>query len=168
MLKIIIFSKPIHSGKSSALLYWLNQQKKSSGILMPEVNGLKQFYDISKAKYFEAEIAEIKTCSSQTQTIGKYHFSNTSFIKANQIVIDAFQNEKSIIIIDEIGKLELREEGFFESLQSILQSSSPKKNLSLLLVVRDSLLDEVNQFFHIKEFKLIHSIDELNELLNYS
>ncbi|MBS4042280.1 MAG: hypothetical protein KGZ59_00490 [Chitinophagaceae bacterium] len=161
MLNIIIFSKPIHSGKTTELLNWVKGEKECYGVLMPELKSRKYFYNINDETYFEADIINKETSSIKTQIIGKYCFNDASFKKANQIIIEAFQQEKSFIVIDEIGKLELRQEGFFECLQTIFQSSS-KKNLSLLLVVRDTLLDEVNQFFQINEFKLIHSIDELN------
>ena len=165
MLNIIIFSKPIHSGKSTSLLNFTNQHKDVSGILMPVVNGKKSFYDITHNTYFEAEVCDTESFYSKTQIIGKYCFIDAAFKKANEIIIEAFQNDKSFIIIDEIGKLELRNEGLNASLQFILQSSSPKKNLSLLLVVRDRLLDEVIQFFQIKHYHVIHHAEELNEYL---
>ena len=165
MLNIIIFCKPIHSGKSTALLNWTKQQQNCYGILMPEIKGLKSFYAINNQEYFEAEVFENNKDTIKTQIIGKYIFNSGSFNKANKIIIDAYQKENDFIIIDEIGRLELMQKGFFESLQFILQSSSPKKNLSLLLVVRDTLLNEVVIFFQIKKYQLIHQLNEIEKLI---
>ena len=151
-MSIYIFSKPIHSGKTTALLQW-SKHKNCAGILMPDINGSKKFYDIETEKYFDAE------CNSDNAEnltiIGKYRFDNKAFDKANAIIIAAIAKPVDYFVIDEIGKLELDKKGFYPALISLLQAQQQLQfNVNILLVVRDSLLQEVVSFFSIEKFKV--------------
>jgi nucleoside-triphosphatase len=158
MKNIIIFSKPIHSGKTTSLMHWCKEKKNVKGILMPEVNGTKYFYDIEQKEYFNAEFLNDPKLDDDLQIIGKYHFSNAAFKKANEIIIHALNKKNDLIIIDEIGKLELQEKGFHSSLKSILKLSS---DINLLIVVRDTLIKEVTDFYQISHYRIISALDEI-------
>ncbi|MFC1718092.1 nucleoside-triphosphatase, partial [Candidatus Poribacteria bacterium] len=54
-----------------------------------------------------------------------------------------------VIIIDEIGHLELREQGFAPGLRSVLERHS----CLIVLVVRESLLSDVVSCFGIRSYK---------------
>ena len=41
-MSIFIFSRPVHSGKTTELLHWCNQQKNIMGIAMPDINGSRK------------------------------------------------------------------------------------------------------------------------------
>lgn len=159
MQNIFIFSKPIHSGKTTSLMNWCKEKKNVKGILMPEVDGLKYFYDIEQNKIFNAEILNDSKLVDELQIIGKYHFSIAAFEKANHIIKNSTLSKNDWLIIDEIGKLELQEKGFHSSLKSILTSSS---KINLLIVVRDTLIKEVTDFYQISHFTIISTLDELS------
>lgn len=159
MQNIFTFSKPIHSGKTTSLMNWCKEKKNVKGILMPEVDGLKYFYDIEQNKIFNAEILNDSKLVDELQIIGNYRFSYAAFEKANHIIKNSIMLNTDWLIIDEIGKLELQEKGFHSSLKSILTSSS---KINLLIVVRDTLIKEVTDFYQISHFTIISTLDELS------
>lgn len=155
---IIIISQPIRSGKTTALMNRINVVKGIDGILSPDVNGLRKLLLIGNRNLIDFEtIHQIDTTS-----IGRFHFSNKAFEIANDYLINIQPLSHSEIIIDEIGKLELHEQGFHKALiyhlQLIRKSDSQHK---LVLVVRDSLLEDVKNKFDIND-ALVISIADLN------
>jgi len=60
-------------------------------------------------------------------------------------------NEKGCLIIDEIGPLELRKEGFYK----VIKQSVKDYASGLVLVVRNDLVDKVIAFFELKQSKII-------------
>ena len=141
--QIYILSGPVHSGKTTHLLRWFSGRKDIGGILSPVINGLRVFQDIraGTTKKMEAEGDE------EVYLVGKYRFSKSSFEWANDIITKAAQENCSWLVIDEIGPLEIKEEGFYNTLQQVIQGKG--QSFQLVLVVRDSILDSV-----ISKFKL--------------
>ena len=78
--------------------------------------------------------------------VGRFVFSKKAFEKANGILEKASKEKDSWIIVDEIGPVELKGEGFHEMIKEILSS---KSGLSILFVVRQGILDEVMQHFGV-------------------
>jgi nucleoside-triphosphatase len=136
---IYILACEKHSGKTTALLQWIKDKENIAGILSPDINGERQFYDIEQATYFTM----LATENEETLPVGKYIFSEAAFDKANSILL-AIKNK--FIIIDEIGPLELASKGFADTLQNILQNNN---YLKLLLVVRNELVEDVVNYFSI-------------------
>jgi len=155
---IIIISQPIRSGKTTALMNRINAVQSIDGILSPDVNGFRKILLIGKRTLIDFETTE----QQHTTSIGKFHFSNKAFDTANEYLVNIQPKPNSEIIIDEIGKLELNEQGFFKALmfhlQLIRKSDSHHK---LILVVRDSLLDQVKTKFNINDARVI-SIADIN------
>lgn len=102
--------------------------------------------DIASGVTFEMEAKEIE---KNTLTVGKYIFSKVAFNRAKIILMHAPLSEDGWLVIDEIGPLELKGEGFSETLKSILQFLGRK--IKILLVVRDTLSEEVKTYFEIPE-----------------
>ena len=157
-MNLIIFSKPIHSGKTSELFRFCKQNNPVSGILMPEMNGTKLFYDIANKSFFNAEIDQLIYTENDIENIGKYNFSKASFAKANNIILNVNNKINNILIIDEVGKLELQKKGFHPALIFLLTSTN---KINLLIVVRDVLIKEVTDFYQISHYKIISDLDEL-------
>ena len=66
------------------------------------------------------------------------------------------------LIIDEAGKLELDGKGFNKSiLKAVNFYNNDKVPGHLLITVRDSLCEKVISFFKIKNFKVIHNLEEI-------
>jgi nucleoside-triphosphatase THEP1 len=87
--------------------------------------------------------------------IGRFRFSKKGFDKAASIIIEAI-TKPGWLIIDEIGPLELRGEGFHDTLQTVLSSRKD----DIILVVREGLADKVMDHFAFKA-KVISNINQL-------
>lgn len=155
-MKIILFSRQIRSGKTTELTQWCKQQPNIDGILMPDVNGLRHMQRVATGEIWKAQCEDIST-SETVLNIGRFSFYEEAFNKANNILL-AISPTNDFLVIDEIGKLELKQQGFYSSLTTILHHQ-PAKNL--LLVVRDSLVKEVVASFGIGNFRLVHHCSEI-------
>ncbi len=101
----------------------------------------------------EAEAGEREVLS-----VGKFVFSKKKFDKAIQIIRDAIHRE-GWLVIDEIGPMELRGEGFCGVLKEVLASGNEKQKI--LLVIREGLVDKTKEFFQIKDAVIINTISIL-------
>lgn len=91
----------------------------------------------------------------------RFFLNVSAFEWANQVLLQAPTNS-DLVVIDEIGKLELEGEGFTPALKALISASS----WNLLLVIRTSLLKEVAQYFKLSldEALLVESQGEIDEL----
>jgi nucleoside-triphosphatase THEP1 len=155
---VYILSAPIHSGKTTSLVKWSDQRTDVFGILTPDVNGKRVFMNAHNRQLF---LMEAKEGEPETLTVGRFTFSKTNFDKASQIIRKNIE-KKGWLVIDEIGPLELRGEGFSEILKEVLE----KRKHNILLVVRDKddMLEKVKTFFSIAETIELHSADALKKL----
>ncbi|MEI9809241.1 MAG: nucleoside-triphosphatase [Bacteroidota bacterium] len=125
------------------------------GILTPVVDGRRMFMNVQARQLFdmEAEAGEREVLS-----VGKFVFSKKKFDKAIQIIRDAIHRE-GWLVIDEIGPMELRGEGFCGVLKEVLASGNEKQKI--LLVIREGLVDKTKEFFQIKDAVIINTISIL-------
>jgi nucleoside-triphosphatase THEP1 len=160
-MSIIIFSKPIHSGKTTDLMSWCKTQKTCSGILMPDIDGVRKIFDIEKQSYFDAECKTFGA-NEELVEIGKYQFYQSAFDRANQIIEEALSTESEFIVIDEIGMLEINQKGFYPSVKQLIDASNTDDIKStIILAVRDVFVDEVVTYFHILNYTIVDSLSEL-------
>jgi nucleoside-triphosphatase len=154
---IYILSGAVRTGKTTSLINWLEEIDDAYGILTPIVNGKRVFFDASSKETFpmEASVDEVSVA------VGRYKFSLGAFQKAS-VIIDDHIGKPGVMIIDEIGPLELRGEGFCKSLKKFLEKQ--KEDQILLLVVRESILEDVIAFFQLdkKNISVIMSITEIH------
>lgn len=146
--KIFILSGPIQSGKTTRLLKWCEGRNDVAGILTPDMDGRRYFMDVASKELFRMEATENE---KNILGIGKYKFSKAAFERASQILSNAINKNSGWIIIDEVGPLELKGEGFSEVIKKLF-SISPQ--LNIVLVVRENLFATVLQYFNIQEYSL--------------
>jgi nucleoside-triphosphatase THEP1 len=138
-MSIVIFSREIHSGKTTELFNWVQEKQNVAGILMPDRQGRRMFYDIAKGIYFPADAVQQ---TAETIAVGSYFFDAGAFDKANSVIEKAALDPRALIVIDEVGKLEMEDRGFSRTLTTLVAD-----NRDLLIVVRDSLIDAVSDKF---------------------
>jgi nucleoside-triphosphatase len=161
-MSIYIFSRPIHSGKTTELLQWCNQQKNIAGVLMPDINGIRKILDLHTKDVFDIECTDAANTKEPITSVGRFHFYTAAFEKANAIVLAALNQMPDWLVIDEGGKLELDGRGFYESIvKAVDLYSNNKVSGNLLITVRESLCNEVITFFKIKNFLVIHQLEDL-------
>jgi nucleoside-triphosphatase THEP1 len=163
-MSIIIFSRPIHSGKTTELLQWCSHKKNIYGILMPDINGHRKILDLNTKEVFDIECADPENSSEVLTSVGRFHFYNKAFDKTNSIILDALEKSPAWLLIDEAGKLELEQKGFYTAIQKAVPIYKNKElQGNLLITVRDSLCDEVTRFFKLGDARVIHSLEGIGK-----
>jgi nucleoside-triphosphatase THEP1 len=152
---IYLLTGPVQTGKTTSLINWTKKKNDVFGILTPVVDGKRMFRDAHTQEQFSMEAA---TGEKEILTVGRFIFSKTNFDKAIQILRDAMQSKKWLVI-DEIGPLELRGEGFCTILKGILQNRGEEQ--IILLVVREGLAEKVKEYFDIKGTLIVNDISAL-------
>lgn len=161
-MSIYIFSRPVHSGKTTELLQWCSRQKDIQGILMPDMNGSRKILNIGTKEVFDIECTDPGNCNESLTMVGRFNFYTAAFEKANAILFDAISENPGWLVIDEAGKLELGGKGFYSSIsKAISVYDREPRNGNLLLTVRDSLCNEVIDFFGLQHYIVITLLEEL-------
>ena len=155
---IYIFTGKIRSGKTSKLRGWVEKRTDIGGILMPVRSGKRYFFNVSSEDHYSAE-ADKK--EKEIIRIGPFRFSKKGFERANSEILDSFK-KYNIVIIDEIGRIELNNKGFAPSLNVIMNDKIKLKKIDLILVVREDLLKQVTKKFGMSNFKVITNIHDIN------
>jgi len=150
---IKILTGKIHSGKTTSLFHFMNENDSVDGILAPIVNDKRKLYHISTKTMKDLEV---DTSNELTISIGKYHFINETFIWANEQLESSYKQHPEWLIIDELGKLELKGEGLHKSTKEILEDKS-NYNTKIILVIRDYLIGDVLDHYNIanSEFEIL-------------
>lgn len=157
---IYILSKAIKTGKTTELLEWVKTKNNIGGILTPDVNGLRKLYDIATEKLYDFQV-ENATFNDEITEIGKYKFLSQVFQKAQHLI--STESNFNYLIIDEIGRLELKQnKGLEPVLSDVIHKyvNGSKKN-NLLLVIRDYLLNDCIKKYHLQQAKIIQSVSEI-------
>ena len=119
------------------------------GILTPIINGQRVFLNIATGEIFPMEASE----DEATLAVGKYLFSKENFLKATTILTQALKQKKGTLILDEVGPLELRGSGFYKIVKEMVTDKNSL--LEKMVVVRESILQDVIHFFEIKNYRII-------------
>jgi nucleoside-triphosphatase THEP1 len=154
MSSIKIISGPINSGKTTALFKWAAERSGIDGVLQPVIEGKRFLYHINSRTVFSLEPAG----EEDALTVGKFRFSRNAFRWANGKLIEAVKQNYDALIFDEIGKLESEGEGLAPALNYALESSG---SASLILVVRENLLDSITDKFKIVDPEVIRKPYEI-------
>ena len=154
--EVYILTAPIQSGKTSSLVSWSETRDDVYGILTPVADGKRIFMNAHSRQVF---LMEAKKDETEVFTVGRFIFSKTNFTKAIRILREEMYR-KGWLVIDEIGPLELDGGGFCEVLKEILAVREGK----ILLVVRETLLEKVKEYFRIGEAQLITDVTLIKKL----
>jgi nucleoside-triphosphatase THEP1 len=154
--KIYILTGPVQTGKTTALINWFSNSNDVYGILTPVVNGKRFFMNAQTNERFPMEAAEY---DDDILAVGRFIFSKAGFEKAIQVIRDAV-DKKGWLVIDEIGPIELRGEGFSELLKEILAIRKEK----IVLIVREGLVEKVKEQFIIQDAEIITDISVIKKL----
>lgn len=161
-MSIYIFSRPVHSGKTTALQEWCANRQNILGILMPDINGNRKIYDLETKTVFDIQCTDPSGTPDQLITVGRFHFYAAAFDKANAILMAALDQSPDWLVIDEAGKLELEGNGFYASVKKAVELYSNEKRAgNLLIAVRENLLGEVTGFFEIQHALVIHQLESI-------
>ncbi len=134
---------PVHSGKTSLLKRLVNDLKRR-GVRVDGFLSLAAFrkgetagYDLFDLKTEKAMPFLRKTGKKTWPKIGPYFIIPLALDRATQKILGC--DRKDVLVVDEVGPLEIRGEGIWPALSMALK----KPSLRLLLVVRHSVLRDL-------------------------
>lgn len=153
-IAVYILTGPVQSGKTTSLLHWTEKRNDVFGILTPVINGKRVFLNVHTKEQFPMEATAEET---DVLSIGRFIFSKVGFEKAMKVIAESVYSP-GWLVIDEVGPLELRGEGFRDVLKEILATRTG----NILLVVREGLADAVITNFLIKGPKMITDISAIH------
>jgi len=153
--QVVILNGSIQIGKTTSLVIWSQGRSDVSGILTPVIDGKRFFMNAKTREVFPMEAA---SGESQVLIVGRYAFSKKGFDRAIEIVKEGM-NKTDWLVIDEIGPMELKGEGFDQILREILEKRNGIQ--TVLLVVRDGLAEEVKEKYKIENGIVIGSVAAL-------
>jgi len=153
--EVYLLTGPVQTGKTTSLANWSEKRKNVYGILTPVVAGQRVFRNIHTAEQFPMIAGADE---QEVLAVGRFVFSQKGFEKAIQILRGVLHKE-GWLVVDEIGPLELRGEGFCGIVKEILATEN--KNQKILLVLREGLDDKAKNFFRINNAKTLRDISEL-------
>lgn len=161
---IYIISGNIGEGKSHSLLEWIRHRTDVSGILSPRlVYEDRYFFDIGSRDVFNMQAHQV---DNNTISVGRYHFLKSAFKRANTVIQRSLsQKEAGYLIIDELGKLELRSEGLHESAVLAIERTMHSRVFHLILVVRTTLLEQIIDKYDIDPYELVDKDQLLDKLI---
>jgi nucleoside-triphosphatase THEP1 len=153
-MAIYVYSGPIRSGKTTRLQKWSSQQNVA-GFLTPDQHNKRVLLELPSGIQHPFEVTSPGPGIIQ---VGRFHFLESAFDKANKILNAAFSSSAEWIIADEIGKLEVEQNlGLEPQLSSLIhhfhQLNSPQ---NLLLVIRETLLPQAIEKYHLQSAIIIN------------
>lgn len=155
--QVYILTAPVQTGKTTSLIQWCENRNDVYGILTPVVEGKRVFRNANTKEQFPMEAADDET---EILTVGRFVFSKMNFYKAIEIIRTSV-NKKGWLIIDEIGPMELRGEGFSEILKEMLLTRDDR----ILIVIRenDNIVSKAKEYYNLHSAITITDIASLSE-----
>jgi len=158
---IFLISGDIQGGKTSYLLKLVDVLKMRDldvgGFLAPGnfESGERSGFKLHNIKS-EVEISMAST--EETAAWKKYRrfwFNPEAFIQGREWIQTCLEQEADIVVIDEVGPMELEGSGWFDTLESLISQSGAIQ----LWSVRENLVSEVMQRWNIPDSQIVHIND---------
>jgi nucleoside-triphosphatase THEP1 len=146
---IYILSDAVHSGKSTLLLQLCKFKKSVTGFICADIDSLRHIIDIENNQTYPFQ--KSMSDNANDVMIGNYIFDNNGFITGQKIINSLLLTQKEFIIIDEIGKLELAEQGFEPELGRFLNQTYLLHHKTIVLVIRDYLLERCIAKYNLQQ-----------------
>jgi nucleoside-triphosphatase THEP1 len=86
------------------------------------------------------------------ETIGRFTICSTGLAEGNNILSPGIQNENHLVIVDEVGLLEIQNKGWANNIDELLDKSSNH----LLITVRDSYVAQVKAKWNLRDACVIN------------
>ncbi len=167
--EIVIITGEIHQGKTTVaqkvISYLLDQKIRIAGFLSIGINEKGKRIGFNLLDIESSE--QIELCSINKDEnrfrLGQYYFSNAAIERGLQILNSDNLNDKQLIVIDEIGPLELGEKGWSSAIENICTNNT----LPQLWVVRKSIIKKIVRKWNIGNV-YIYDIehDNFEDLIN--
>jgi len=150
MQSIFIYCGSVHSGKTTRLIKWLIDKNNVQGIISPIIDGNRFLVNINSD---EKRKLEIESGSSQENVIkvGNYIFDKSVFEWACEIILGSIKSNPDWLIIDEVGPLELQDEGLAKAVNKVFSEKDYLLKTNVVFVVREQLLNDFLNHYNLSE-----------------
>ena len=142
---VVILTGKIRSGKTTGLDRWAKGRQDIWGVLSPVLEQHRWFRWLPGGEEIEMEASG----DEKRLTVGRFQFSASAFQKA-AAHLRAVPDFVCWVVIDEVGPLELRGEGFSAVLKELIENRN--EGQTIVLVVREELVVKVAEYFSIASF----------------
>jgi len=146
---IYLLSAPVQSGKTTSLMKWARDKQQVQGFLTPDIAGCRMLYDLGDGRMLPFEVAAGQSATREYVRVGKYCFYAATFDYARKLLLRAANAPSGCFIVDEVGRLELEGKGFEPALTAAIEVFKSSE-ASLVLVIRDSLLQRARQHYQLE------------------
>ena len=157
MSKFVILSGAVQSGKTTSLIKHFSNTNAVGGFICPDVNGKRMMFYTSDKRVLPFQITQ----QDNSVSIGKFAFDQSVFNKACDVLVHPLTLDNNWVIVDEVGPLELKEQGFYHALITLIENAKQKADLTIVLVVREHLVVDVISKFNLPEARIIAKEDLL-------
>jgi nucleoside-triphosphatase len=140
---ILVLTGPVHGGKTtfleSSLARWSAHGLAPGGFLSVAVTGASGAtgYDLLELKSGHRHPYLRRQGEPGAERIGPFFFVPSTLERAKAIIREA--DPRELLIVDEVGPLELRGGGLWP----VVREALSRPGMSLLLVVREEILEDV-------------------------
>jgi nucleoside-triphosphatase len=157
---IYILTGDIRTGKTTALLDWSSRRNDVDGLLCPDnENGKRYFLKVKTKEEFLLEVAS-DVIDQELVAVGPFQFLKSAFENANNFLLALSATTKSrYLILDELGKLELKNKGLHCGATALISNFIYNDSKHLILVIRESLLEEVLKHYKINVYSVLKKED---------
>ena len=167
-MNLLIVGDP-RSGKTSWCRDYIDRVREQGisvgGVLSPEVceNGERGGVDVTElitGKRIPYARFSINDSFGEGEMVGPYTIDHDAILFACKAICSAIDSVCDLVVIDEVGPLELRGKGLMPAVELTISSA-----LNVLIVVRSSLGEAVQRYFIMSEFATIdcstlHDLDD--------
>jgi len=164
MSKIIIITGNVRSGKTTFLRKIINALQEQNtlniaGIIASGIdkNGERYGFEIEELSTGQKFLLCTKKAVKGKEKIGSFYFNNQVFEQTTRSIVEKLP-QTDLLIIDEVGYLELKGKGWFGLIDKAIQQNKP-----MILVVRKRILDNILSLwrdYHIETFDIANSNPE--------
>ena len=148
---IYIFTGDIRTGKTQSILALCGNRIDVGGFLSPDEDEGRVILRLRDRHIIPFEVEE---SAAAVIRVGRFNFLEAAFAEsANWTMEDAKSEDIRFVVLDELGKLELKDEGYHDLILDLLKIDWSNKNL--ILVIRDFLLDELVSKYGLQSAALV-------------
>lgn len=155
---IYIISGEINQGKTRKIESLYRRQAQGAGFISRKIldGSTIQGYEIAdlvtgQHKTLALKVDLLPEGWDETARCGIFSFSARAIAFAEAVVEEAILNGSAPIFIDEIGPLELKNQGFAPLLKKVLHTGK-----DLYFTARRSCVQDIRTFFQIDDYELIY------------
>lgn len=154
-----IYTAPVQAGKTTSLMNWAEDKPNLGGFLAPDIDGLRYLYTLNDRELHDFQLKDQVLVHADPQSvvnIHKFNFSAEAFAMARLRLLEDLRKDYEWVIIDEVGKLELRGQGLEPAVsQAVREVKAGKAKGKLLMVVRDELVAKVMERYQLWNCRII-------------